>query len=198
MRDSNSAAPALGGAQRMNTQSVADSTALHQRRDRQQILQSFGDELDQLVADLSAWGLTQEEAETNVTAFVRRMLPVLGEVGVWVDRASLRQMYGKPAVQRTAHTLVAQILQTDGIHMRLSGYTYLCEAIARVAEDRGRLRDMMGLYSDVALQHGTTASRVERAIRHAIATSDAAGDRHGRLPNSEYIARVAERLRVGI
>lgn len=199
MEQTKGAVPLTGsGASALHGASVTDSTAAIQRRERFQILQSFTEELDLLAIDLSALGLTPAEAEANVTAFCRRLLPVVGEVGVRVDRVSLRHLYGKPPVQRTPHATVSQILQEDGVRPHLSGYTYLCDAILIVAEDSSHRRDMMGLYNQIALQHKTTASRVGRGIRHAVGTSEAAGDQNGRLPNSMYIARVAERLRNGI
>jgi len=56
-----------------------------------------------------------------------------------------------------------------GIPAHLKGFQYLREAVRLVLEQPERIRGLTkGLYQAVALRWGTSASRVERAIRHAI------------------------------
>lgn len=69
---------------------------------------------------------------------------------------------------------------------------------------------MLVLYPDIARQYSTTASRVERAIRHAIevawnrGNTDAIDDIFGytvsatksKPTNSEFIAMIADKLRL--
>jgi hypothetical protein len=62
-----------------------------------------------------------------------------------------------------------ELLRDIGVSPHLVGYTYLCDAIERAATDPEITRAMTkGLYSAVATAHNTTASRVERGMRHAI------------------------------
>ena len=66
------------------------------------------------------------------------------------------------------------------------------------------------LYPEIAKQHGTTASRVERAIRHAIEVAWDRGDvdtlnsyfgytihnLRGKPTNSEFVAMISDRMRL--
>ena len=66
------------------------------------------------------------------------------------------------------------------------------------------------LYPDIAIKYGTTPSRVERAIRHAIEVAWGRGDpkvtesifgytvsaSKGKPTNSEFIAMIADKLRL--
>lgn len=106
---------------------------------------------------------------------------------------------------------VTNIIHEVGIPAHIKGYHYLREAILMVVE---RV-DLLGavtkeLYPNIAIKYKTTASRVERAIRHAIEVAwhrgnyeaitklfgyTVSGDR-GKPTNSEFIAMVADRLRM--
>ncbi|MEA5041586.1 MAG: sporulation initiation factor Spo0A C-terminal domain-containing protein [Oscillibacter ruminantium] len=56
-----------------------------------------------------------------------------------------------------------------GVPASLSGFQYLVEAIDLSGKNRDLLRHITkGLYPSVAEKHKTTATRVERAMRHAI------------------------------
>lgn len=69
-------------------------------------------------------------------------------------------------------------LMKDGIPTNVLGFVYLNEAL--------KLYDPLGsivqLYDDVSKKFGTTGTRVERGIRHAIAKANKG------LNNSEYIS----------
>ena len=68
------------------------------------------------------------------------------------------------------------------------------------------------LYPDIAKRYGTTPSRVERAIRHAIEVAWSRGEQQtverifgytisaakGKPTNSEFIAMIADKLRLEI
>jgi len=105
---------------------------------------------------------------------------------------------------------VQALIRELGIPPHVKGYRYLGDAIMMVLEQPELLEAITkGLYPAVARSHGTTASRVERAIRHAIELAWARGsgerlqavfghtvDRiKGKPTNSEFIAMVADRLR---
>lgn len=99
-----------------------------------------------------------------------------------------------------------------GVPAHVKGYQYLRDAIAFVTEEP----NLMGavtkeLYPMVAEKHNTTASRVERAIRHAIELAWDRGNvdmmnryfgytiniERGKPTNSEFIAMIADKLRMG-
>jgi len=64
---------------------------------------------------------------------------------------------------------IGQQLRRMHIPGSLKGHLYLVEAIKLVTNDPERLNYITkGLYLDIAKMHGTKASKVERAMRHAI------------------------------
>lgn len=107
---------------------------------------------------------------------------------------------------------VTRVIQQMGVPAHVKGYQYLRDAIILVVEEMNLLGAVTKeLYPLIAEKYDTTASRVERAIRHAI---ELAWDRgnvdmmnrffgytvnmdRGKPTNSEFIAMVADRLRIG-
>ena len=64
---------------------------------------------------------------------------------------------------------VSEIMHQIGVPAHIKGYSYLREAIILSINDREMMSSVTKiLYPTVAKMYGTTASRVERAIRHAI------------------------------
>lgn len=107
---------------------------------------------------------------------------------------------------------IGQLLARIGIPRNLLGYTYLHTGLSLLLADPSLGRTLTrSLYPQIAARHQTSASGVERAIRHAIAQTFArdgsAGYRLalGRLAspvgekptNAEFLAQAAERLRLG-
>ncbi len=106
--------------------------------------------------------------------------------------------------------LITQVIKNLGVPAHLKGYQYLREGIMSVLNDR----EMIGavtkiLYPTIAERYDTEASRVERAIRHAIdvawkrGNGDTIQNVFGYMPsashkptNSEFIAVVADYLRM--
>jgi len=82
------------------------------------------------------------------------------------------------------------MLYLDSMEVKhaLSGFPYLVTAIELCNENPNMRDTICKMYSIIAEKHNTTASRVERAIRHAIITSQAITDAKGKLTNSEFIA----------
>ena len=91
----------------------------------------------------------------------------------------------------------------------IKGYQYLREAIGLAVADMEVINAVTKvLYPAVAKKFGTTASRVERAIRHAIEVAWDRGDLEtlqkyfgytvsnakGKPTNSEFIAMIADRI----
>ncbi|MDW7684055.1 MAG: sporulation initiation factor Spo0A C-terminal domain-containing protein, partial [Bacillota bacterium] len=93
----------------------------------------------------------------------------------------------------------------------IKGYHYLREAIMMVVEEVDLLGSVTKvLYPRIAEKFETTSSRVERAIRHAIEVAWSRNNietikkffgytintERGKPTNSEFIALVADRLRL--
>ena len=106
---------------------------------------------------------------------------------------------------------VTSIIHEIGIPAHIKGYLYLREAILMVVEEVELLGMVTKvLYPRIAERYDTTSSRVERAIRHAIEVAWSRNNidiikkffgytintERGKPTNSEFIALVADRLRL--
>ena len=111
--------------------------------------------------------------------------------------------------RKPLETRVTDMIHEIGIPAHIKGYHYLRDAIIMAVEDMDVLNAITKiLYPTVAKKHQTTASRVERAIRHAIEVAWDRGDvdtlngyfgytihsLRGKPTNSEFIAMIADRL----
>ncbi|MCC8098748.1 MAG: sporulation transcription factor Spo0A [Clostridiales bacterium] len=127
----------------------------------------------------------------------------------------VRQIADKaPETARDAtglETRVTAIIHEIGVPAHIKGYQYLREAILIAVDDMDVINAVTKvLYPEVARRYGTTASRVERAIRHAIEVAWDRGDietlqkyfgytvsnAKGKPTNSEFIAMIADRLQL--
>lgn len=101
---------------------------------------------------------------------------------------------------------IRQILLELGAPDHLQGHPYVIQAILLVLKDQAYINSItFGLYPQLAAQFGTTAARVERAIRHMIEVTWTRGDltvldryfgntispEKGKPTNGEFIARLA-------
>ncbi|AWZ48276.1 sporulation transcription factor Spo0A [Hathewaya limosa] len=106
---------------------------------------------------------------------------------------------------------ITNIIHEIGVPAHIKGYMYLREAISMVVENVELLSAVTKeLYPSIAKKYNTTASRVERAIRHAIEVAWGRGqvetinklfgytihNDKGKPTNSEFIAMVADKLRL--
>jgi len=106
---------------------------------------------------------------------------------------------------------VTEILHQIGVPAHIKGYQFLREAILLTMENPEYINCVTKrLYPEIARTNGTTASRVERAIRHAIEVAWDRGDvdtlnsyfgytiqsLRGKPTNSEFIAMIADRMRL--
>ncbi len=144
----------------------------------------------------------------DVDAMCERILTFAG----WTPTRGER---GAAAVPTTGtedlEITVSEIMHELGVPAHIKGYHYLRDAIISTV----RSPDMMSsvtkiLYPSIAKKYDTTASRVERAIRHAIEVAWDRGDidvlsayfgytiqtSRGKPTNSEFIAMIADRLRL--
>ncbi|RKD25593.1 sporulation transcription factor Spo0A [Ammoniphilus oxalaticus] len=127
---------------------------------------------------------------------------------------TIKPIVKTPTAASTAKSLdqnITSIIHEIGVPAHIKGYMYLREAITMVYNDVELLGSITKvLYPDIAKKFNTTASRVERAIRHAIEVAWSRGnmDSIGTLfgytvsntkakpTNSEFIAMVADKLRI--
>ena len=71
--------------------------------------------------------------------------------------------------QENLEALVTNLIHEVGVPAHIKGYQYLREAIMMVVNDIDVINQITkSLYPQIAKKYGTTPSRVERAIRHAI------------------------------
>lgn len=89
---------------------------------------------------------------------------------------------------------VTDYLNKEGFKRNLMGFRYLRTAIVLVIQDWKYIEGGVTkfLYPEVAKMHNTTASKVERAIRHSIEVVYG----EGKPCNSEFIALVADTLKM--
>ena len=112
---------------------------------------------------------------------------------------------------RNLESTVTAIIHEIGVPAHIKGYQYLRESILIAVKDMEVINAVTKiLYPEVAKRFGTTASRVERAIRHAIEVAWDRGDLEtlqkyfgytvsnakGKPTNSEFIAMIADRLQL--
>ena len=112
---------------------------------------------------------------------------------------------GSPDLEAT----VTEVIHEIGVPAHIKGYQYLREAIIITINDMEVINAVTKvLYPAVAKKFGTTPSRVERAIRHAIEVAWDRGDLEtlqkffgytvscikGKPTNSEFIAMIADCL----
>lgn len=117
----------------------------------------------------------------------------------------------KPDPETELEARVTKIIHQIGVPAHIKGYQYLRTAIIMTMRDTELINSITKqLYPGVAKKYGTTSSRVERAIRHAIEVAWDRGDvevinsyfgytiqsSRGKPTNSEFIALIADSLRI--
>ncbi len=111
--------------------------------------------------------------------------------------------------EENLEAVVTEVIHEIGVPAHIKGYQYLREAILLTINDMDIINSVTKvLYPTVAKRFGTTPSRVERAIRHAIEVAWDRGDIEtlqkffgytvsnvkGKPTNSEFIAMIADCL----
>lgn len=106
---------------------------------------------------------------------------------------------------------VTEIIRDIGIPANIKGYQYIREGIIMCVNDSNNFNYITKLlYPSIAKKYNTTSSSVERAIRHAIEVAFARGQIDtindmfgytvnafkGKPTNSEFIAMIADKLRI--
>lgn len=115
--------------------------------------------------------------------------------------------------EESLEALVTNVIHEVGVPAHIKGYQYLREAIMMVVNDIDIINQITKqLYPEIAQKYHTTPSRVERAIRHAIEVAWGRGEpstvesifgytvsaAKGKPTNSEFIAMIADKLRLEI
>lgn len=167
---------------------------------------------------LATTGFTSEYvAAAAANLGVRYLMLKPCDMGALVDRLeeirggeSLR-LTGRRLGQASIESMVTGIIHEIGVPAHIKGYQYLREAIIIAVGDMDVINAITKvLYPQVAKTFGTTPSRVERAIRHAIEVAWDRGDldtlqrffgytvsnTKGKPTNSEFIALIADRLQL--
>lgn len=113
--------------------------------------------------------------------------------------------------ERDLESEITTIIHEIGVPAHIKGYQYLRDAIIMSVQDMDMLNSVTKvLYPGIAKKYHTTASRVERAIRHAIEVAWSRGkmdtidemfgytvsNYKGKPTNSEFIALVTDRIRL--
>lgn len=153
-------------------------------------------------------------AELDVCYFIPKpcnIQTLITRVRQSVKPAGAPSVFSAPP-QRPAQNLesvVTEIIHEIGVPAHIKGYQYLREAIILTINDMDVINAVTKvLYPAVAKKFGTTPSRVERAIRHAIEVAWDRGDIEtlqkffgytvsnikGKPTNSEFIAMIADCL----
>jgi len=126
--------------------------------------------------------------------------------------AASKVYHTAPVRTRNMDLEVTNLIHQMGVPAHIKGYQYLRDAILLVIAEVGLLGAVTKeLYPNIAVKYMTTPSRVERAIRHAIELAWDRGNvemmskffgytiniQRGKPTNSEFIAMVADKLRLG-
>ncbi len=150
--------------------------------------------------------------EMKVDALARLVLGITAEEREEASQELRKLMKAQAETQPTdAEDIIGEILLELGAPDHLIGYPYVIKAIMLVMENRSYINNItMGLYPELAARFGTTAGRVERAIRHVIEVAWMRGDPDvlnkyfgntvsadkGKPTNGEFIARMANIIRL--
>jgi two-component system, response regulator, stage 0 sporulation protein A len=123
----------------------------------------------------------------------------------------LRTPHHRSSPVKNLEAEVTSIMHEIGVPAHIKGYQYLRDAIMMVVKDLDIINSITKqLYPGIAREYNTTPSRVERAIRHAIEVAWSRGQvdtidslfgytvnlGKGKPTNSEFIAMVADKLRL--
>jgi len=141
---------------------------------------------------------------------IRSFSGVNRDVGGTVVEQASATTQSKPV---DLESIVTEFIHELGVPAHIKGYQYIRSAIMMVVDDMEMLNFITKqLYPTIAKKYKTTSSRVERAIRHSIEVAWSRGKAEtmdeifgytvdtgkGKPTNSEFIAMVADRIRLQI
>ena len=129
----------------------------------------------------------------------------------WKNEHKAEIQKGRAMFEQDMDVVISDIMRQIGVPAHIRGYHYMREAIIMSVNDMDVLNYITKeLYPSIAKKCNTTPSRVERAIRHAIEVAWNRGkvdaidalfgypinNHKGKPTNSEFIALIADRLRL--
>ena len=162
-------------------------------------------------AELGASYFLMKPFEINQIVKIVRELSTSTPTIVQNHRLTSSMFDSAPARTYDLESEITSLLHEMGMPAHIKGYLYLRDAITMVYNDIELLGSITKiLYPDVAKKYKTTASRVERAIRHAIEVAWNRGNieaisrtfgytvniSKSKPTNSEFIAMIADKLRL--
>ena len=140
----------------------------------------------------------------DMDVLVRRIHDMMMDKRAWSGHKSIQV-----AASRSLDERITSIFLMIGIPAHIKGYVYLREAVKMVIANKDVInRITKELYPGIAELCGTTASKVERAIRHAIEVAFSRGrieninqvfginiyNKGDKPTNGEFIALIADKL----
>lgn len=150
----------------------------------------------------------------DMDSLTNQIRQISGKKSAILQSSSTSSSLRRPVKEKKVNNLdanITSIIHEIGVPAHIKGYMYLREAITMVYNDIELLGSITKvLYPDIAKKFNTTASRVERAIRHAIEVAWSRGNiesisnlfgytvsmSKAKPTNSEFIAMVADKLRI--
>lgn len=174
----------------------------------------FNEHVVAQAAELGAYYFMPKPCDTPALLTRIRQVSGRGKTGAVKTAAAMSasRLPGAPVQARQEQSLesiVTEVIHEIGVPAHIKGYQYLREAIILTINDMEVINAVTKvLYPAVAKKFGTTPSRVERAIRHAIEVAWDRGDLEtlqrffgytvsnikGKPTNSEFIAMIADSL----
>lgn len=143
----------------------------------------------------------------DINTMAQRIIQLSG----WKNEKSPLVVRDNVVTDTQLEVMITDIIHQIGVPAHIKGYHYLREAIILSIKNTDIINSVTKLlYPTVAKKHGTTASRVERAIRHAIEVAWDRGDidvlnsyfgytiqnERGKPTNSEFVAMISDKLRL--
>ena len=143
----------------------------------------------------------------NINTIAERIIKLSG----WKNEKAPLVVKDNVVTDAQLEIMVTEIIHQIGVPAHIKGYHYLREAIILSVKNSDIVNSITKLlYPTVAKNYNTTASRVERAIRHAIEVAWDRGDidvlnsyfgytiqnDRGKPTNSEFIAMISDKLRL--
>ena len=160
-----------------------------------------------VVSALSGQGFITRAVEMGASYYMVKPVDyaVLGERIL----ASFEEKIILKRADKSMDERITNIFMSVGIPAHIKGYQFLREAIKLAVQNPDIINSITkGLYPSIALRYDTTASKVERAIRHAIEVAWNKGrieninnlfgvkiyTPHDKPTNGEFIALVADKM----
>lgn len=143
----------------------------------------------------------------DVEVMVERIVKMAGAGGMKGEAVREHIAGSEPDLE----LMITEIIHQIGVPAHIKGYHYVRESIMLAVRQPEIINSVTKqLYPTVAKRFETTASRVERAIRHAIEVAWDRGDvdtlnsyfgytihnGRGKPTNSEFVAMIADKLRL--